>query len=122
MSPQHRETCDTAVTGRGVASGPEFQNRTCTCDTHDHDTTVQPLPMSHPMIAHQLTSTTTTTAATATSMHQQQHWWASMASTSDNNLNNNDDDGCLMSQMYSIFSFLFFLYTNNYLLTIRLQY
>ena len=49
MSPQHRKTCDTAVTGRGVASGPEFQNRTCTCDTRDCDTAVRPLPVSHPI-------------------------------------------------------------------------
>ena len=49
MSPQHRKTCDTAVTGHGVASGPEFQNRTCTCDTSDCDTAVRPLPVSHPI-------------------------------------------------------------------------
>ena len=48
MSSQHRKACDTAVTGRGVASGPEFQNRTCTCDTSDCDTAVWPLPVSHP--------------------------------------------------------------------------
>ena len=34
------KTCDTTVMGRGVASGLEFGNHTCTCGTHDCDTAV----------------------------------------------------------------------------------
>ena len=42
------KTCDTAVMGHSVASGLDFWNRTCTCDTRDHNTAVWPIPMSHP--------------------------------------------------------------------------
>ena len=42
------KTCDTAVMGHSVASGLDFWNRTCTCDTCDHNTAVWPIPVSHP--------------------------------------------------------------------------
>ena len=45
------KTCDTVVMGHGVASGQDFWNRTRTCDTHDHNTMVWPIPMSHPTLA-----------------------------------------------------------------------
>ena len=34
--------------GHGVTLGQEFQNRTHTCGTHDHDTAVLSVPVSHP--------------------------------------------------------------------------
>jgi hypothetical protein len=46
------ETCDTAVTGRGVPSGPEFGNRTCTCGNRDCDTAELPAPVLHPKHHH----------------------------------------------------------------------
>ena len=44
-----KKTCDTAVTGHGVASGLEIGHRTCTCGTCDRDTAVSPVPVLHPM-------------------------------------------------------------------------
>jgi len=41
-----KKTCDTAVTG------PNFGNRTRTCDTRDHNTAVWPVPVSHPTHPH----------------------------------------------------------------------
>ena len=43
-----QKTHDTAVTGHSVALGLEFGNRTCTYVTHDQDTAVLPVPVSHP--------------------------------------------------------------------------
>ena len=43
-----KKTCDTAVTGHGVASGLIFQTCTRTCVTRDRDTAGLPVPVSHP--------------------------------------------------------------------------